>query len=257
MATAERLKEFDIAPSAFGELVRKVWDVLAVALAVIGLVDLTDQVVKWAARIHDLALKYATWRDWAFSFSPIHIPPEWHNYIVLAFIFFSASNVGYYQIKRQFLFIRSLLFAAPPMVFDLLSSGTHHLEMYVPLPGPDVPNIMASRAPRRRPRFSFATVDRLASRTTKIAFWIFVLLFLAYVCTKLYPTIVTSIATLPANTVIQRMENVLFVVGIIASGTLIAWRWIVGTAVVFGVLVGVNDLYVRFIEPTMNMSIPV
>jgi hypothetical protein len=76
---------------------RSTWEKLATVLAVISLIDLSSQLVKWAALIHWIVENYALVKNWLFGWLPFHIPPEWHDYILLFFIIFSVTNVGFYQ----------------------------------------------------------------------------------------------------------------------------------------------------------------
>jgi hypothetical protein len=94
MATADDETKALTAPA--GPL-RRTWEKIATVLALIGLIDLTGQLIKWAGLIHWLAEKYAGVRAWLFSWLPFHIPPEWHDTIVLVLILFSVTNVGTYQ----------------------------------------------------------------------------------------------------------------------------------------------------------------
>ena len=93
MATAEN--EEQAMPQA-GWLGRT-WEKVATVLAVIGLADLSGQLIKWAAAIHWIITKYAIVRAWLFGWLPFHIPPEWHDPIVLFIILFSVTNVGVYR----------------------------------------------------------------------------------------------------------------------------------------------------------------
>src|SRR5438477_12813699 len=84
-------------PRSRRERLATVWSITATVLALIGLVDLTHQLVEWAAFIHEIAEKYAEVRGWCFNRLPFRIPQEWHNYVVLGFILLSVANVGYYR----------------------------------------------------------------------------------------------------------------------------------------------------------------
>jgi hypothetical protein len=92
MATADT----EASTASAGSL-RRGWEKIATVLAVIGLVDVTGQLIKWAALIHWITEKYAIARAWLFGWLPWHIPPEWHDPIVLFLIFFSLTNVGVYR----------------------------------------------------------------------------------------------------------------------------------------------------------------
>ncbi len=85
------------APTERAGWLRRGWEKIATVLAVIGLVDVSGQLIKWAALIHWIATKYAAVRNWLFGWLPWHIPPEWHDPIVLFLIFLSVTNIGVYQ----------------------------------------------------------------------------------------------------------------------------------------------------------------
>jgi hypothetical protein len=72
---------------------------------VIGLIDLSSQLIKWAAWVHWITEKYTIVRAWLFGWLPWRIPPEWHDPIVLFLFIFSVANAGvYHETNRSFLF---------------------------------------------------------------------------------------------------------------------------------------------------------
>src|SRR5258708_19274290 len=76
---------------------RRTWEKVAIVLAVIGLVDLSRQLIEWAALVHWIVTKYAIVKIWLFGWLPFHIPPEWHDPIVLLSLLLSVTNVGVYR----------------------------------------------------------------------------------------------------------------------------------------------------------------
>jgi len=76
---------------------RRTWERVATVLAVIGLIDVSSQLIHWAALIHWVVTNYAIVRTWLFGWLPFHIHLEWHDPIVLFLIFLSVTNVGYYR----------------------------------------------------------------------------------------------------------------------------------------------------------------
>jgi hypothetical protein len=80
---------------SWGDFVRGPWNLIAIPLALIILVDLSARLMEWPASIQSIAEEYSTLRAWAFSWSPISIPLEWDNYIVLLCLFFSVTSVSY------------------------------------------------------------------------------------------------------------------------------------------------------------------
>jgi hypothetical protein len=91
--------------------VRRNWEMLATVLAVISLIDLSSQLIKWATLIHWLVERYGFVRNWLFGWLPFRVPPEWRNYIVLFLVLFSVTNVGFYKrmgrtyVKQLFLMV--------------------------------------------------------------------------------------------------------------------------------------------------------
>jgi hypothetical protein len=80
---------------------RSTWEKIATVMAVISLVDITGQLIKWMALIHWVATHYAIARAWLFGWLPFHIPPEWHDPIVLTLILLSVTNVGVHRKTRH------------------------------------------------------------------------------------------------------------------------------------------------------------
>ncbi len=91
----------DTAAPAGASWLRRSWEKIATVIAMIGLIDLSSQVIKWAKVTHEITEKYAAVRTWLFSWLPWPIPPEWHDPIVLFLIFFSLTNVGLYRRTKQ------------------------------------------------------------------------------------------------------------------------------------------------------------
>src|ERR1700727_776421 len=84
------------------------WPRLATALTIIGLVDVTHQLIEWTAVIPEVALVYAEIRSFAFSLLPVQIPPEWHNSIVLGGILFGVTNIGFYRQTGKIFIIQAV-----------------------------------------------------------------------------------------------------------------------------------------------------
>jgi hypothetical protein len=83
---------------------RRTWEKVATVIAVVGLIDFTGQLIHWAKLIHEIVTQYAVVRGWLFGWLPFHIPPQWHDPIVLLLIFFSMTNVGLYRRTRHTFF---------------------------------------------------------------------------------------------------------------------------------------------------------
>jgi DNA-binding transcriptional MocR family regulator len=85
-----------------GQRLRNTWEKVATVLAVIGLIDVSGQLIHWAELIHWIAEHYAAVRTWLFGWLPFHIPVEWHDPIVLFFIFFECDEC--WRISENWIF---------------------------------------------------------------------------------------------------------------------------------------------------------
>jgi len=201
---------------------RSTWEKVATVLSLIGLVDLTSQLIKWAGLIHWLAVRYAGVRSWLFSWLPFHIPPEWHNYIVLLMIFLSVANVGFYKQTGKFYFFQALI---TPVV--LLFGG-------LPVDESDL---------KRK-----SGIDGLALQITE-----FCSLMLSQAVLLSAGAWVAHFFGYTASPIfweVMKWGSLCALIG--ASGILVAWRWLIGTAFLFGMLVGINEIYVRWLESVVS-----
>lgn len=222
-------------PRSRRERLANVWSITATVLAIISLVDLTHQLVEWAAFIHKIAEKYAEVRGWCFNRLPFRIPKEWHDYVVLGFIFFSVGNVGYYR-------------------------RTGHVFLYeiVKMFGPRSPSVLEElegtnlgMADKLAIRISFflaggaAVVGLIAYMSVGIIGFI-ILIWCIY-----YWVIGRSTDYLQGVFLFIILTELAcgMVAAIFGTGLLLAWRWIIGTAVLFCALVGVNEIYVHWLVP--------
>jgi hypothetical protein len=220
--------------SAIGELAARVWDKISIALTILGLIDVTGQVIKWAALVHRLAEIYGNWRDWLFRFLPFQVPPEWHNFVVIGAIIFSVTNIGFYR-RTGKIFALQLIF----ILFLIVAAVTQFLPWL-----PEGPKLLTSKG-HVEPPSAAATIDDAALLITEICL----------------PAGLLLIGTLPIIYVAFLTINVeltyLFYVGeiigmicvTIGTGVLIAWRWIIGTSLVFSVLIAVNEIYIHCLIP--------
>jgi hypothetical protein len=119
LETAIRLGRPDMRTSIIKELLGRVWDKISLALTVLGLIDVTSQLVEWAEFIHWIVQKYKIWRDWLFYFLPFHIPEEWRNYVVILGLAFSVTNIGYYK-RTGKLYILQLITMLCVLILGLL-----------------------------------------------------------------------------------------------------------------------------------------
>jgi len=77
------------------------WEKVATVIAVIGLIDVSGQLIKWAAVVHWIAEHYADMRTWLFGWLPFHISSGWQNSIVLCSSYLTAMNVGLYRKTKR------------------------------------------------------------------------------------------------------------------------------------------------------------
>jgi hypothetical protein len=213
-------------------LLHRTWEKVATALAVIGLVDLTGQLIKWAAVIHWVVAKYAIVTAWLFGWLPFHIPPEWHDAIVLSSILLSVTNIGVYRETRWR--IRSFWKAAETSAALLHKFSPLRLLLFVLLIlGPFAAGalIFLYLGDLARDLLPFLNDDSSTTPSMLLVAAIFLMLFL-FILSEILGIIV-ALALL--------FLLVAFVV---------AWRWILVTAAIFSALIAVNEVYVRYwLEP--------
>ena len=201
---------------------RSTWEKVATVLSLIGLVDLTSQLIKWAAVVHWLAVRYAGVRAWLFSWLPFHIPPEWHDYIVLLTIFLSVANVGFYKQTGK-LYLFQALITPVLLLFGAISVDESILKRKSGIDG------LALEMTE--------LCGLMFSQAFMLSLGVWVAHFFGYDASPFFWTV-------------MKWGSLCGLIG--ASGILIAWRWLIGTAGLFGMLVGINELYVRWLEPVVS-----
>jgi hypothetical protein len=181
------------APTASAGWLRRAWQAwlqVGGVLAVITLVDLTGQLIKWAAVIHWIAAQYAVVRAWLFGWLPFHILPALHDPIVLLLILFGVANVGVYR-----------------------RTGRNFVSLAIS-------------------EFGGGFVATIAGAG--------VALLLTLIISNQYFT--------PLNIILSIGLAILsLMIGFVAA--IIAWRWLLITAAIFGALILVNQVYVLWLEP--------
>lgn len=194
------------------------WNLIGVPLALIDLVDLTGQRIEWTALVDWLAEEYATWTSWALSWSPIQIPDEWNNYIVLLCVVFGVTNASY---RRK---------TGNSFIADVLSFGLSH-SLY--------------DGDQQRPKFLDKgwqeRLDDLAAIVTTSAV-IFVIALLPAYCFLLFMSFFISIQT--AAIVAYGKWPLIFAV-IVGAGPFFAWRWVLSIGLLFVLLVVGNEVYLH------------
>jgi len=190
---------------------RRTWEKIATVLAVIGLIDVTGQLIHWAQLKHEIATQYAIVRAWLFSWLPFHIPPELHDPIVLFLILVSVTNIGIY--KTYGITILSVLFARRSLPLSFL---------------------------RHVPFLSTVVVPLSILLFTGIA------LYVAYVFHR-HGDDIYNMATMVTFLLVSY-----FLFLPTAAAVFLTWRWLLTTAVIFGALVAINQVYVLWLEPLVE-----
>jgi hypothetical protein len=204
-----------------------VWPKIANVLAILSLIELTHQLVEWAAFIHEIAVRYAVVRNWMFSILPFTVPPGWHDYIVLCLIYLSVTNIGFYQRTGRMFFSRMLRQAA----FE------HYLRRH------------ASRRLRLGGPLLFADIekrDKSDEIVVLVSYIVGAIGLLGFFASIIYVNFFAPINERPFDARVALLWSGVTV--LIASGALFAWRWILGTALVFGAIVAINEMYVHWMK---------
>jgi len=207
-------------PWSWGDFFRGRWNLLAVPIGLICLVTLTKHLIEWSPLIDFVAEKYATWMTWVFRRSPIRIRSGWNDYIVLVCVVFLITNVGYYR-RTGKLFITDLL------SFSLSRS-------------------LAQGDPYLRESWQ-ATVDDLAAFVTGCITVVVVISLFSALC---FLTFMSFFVSFDTAVIVAYAKWALILAAIPSSGLFIAWRWIVGTALLFALLAVGNELYIHWLATT-------
>jgi hypothetical protein len=203
---------------SWGDFARGPWNLIAVPLALIIFVDLTTRLIKWAASIQWLAEEYATWTAWAFGRSPIAIPLEWDNYVVLLCVSFSVTSVSYRRRTGRW------------FIADLLSFG--------------LSRSLSEDDPLHSLNKTWqAHIDDLAAIVTGCATIVVIGLVPAY-C---FLTFMSFFVSLHTATIVAYGEWSLILAVVIGSGFLISWRWLLSIGLLFALLVLGNAAYLHWL----------
>jgi hypothetical protein len=194
---------------------RRTWEKFATVLAVIGLIDLTRQLVQWAELVHWIATQYAIVRSWLFGWLPFHIPPEWHDPIALFSILLSVTNVGVYRETRR----RSFADAWDDMWAKFPTGSFFSLPFTA---------LLLFALWLAGLRLLSAIADANFGDAAPWVIWIVIFVTIYHL---------TFLVIFP------------FALFYFAERLLVAWRWLLVTATVFGALVIVNEVYVGWLEP--------
>lgn len=214
------------------------WRKIASVLAILSLADVFGQVIKWASLINWLVGKYALMKQWLFSLIPLHIPPEWHNTIVLFMIVTCVTNIGYYQQTGR-LYVVHLTKTVAALLIGFV------LEML---------GMFSRRAAQLAPRVETFIVggepqgDDVGLGLNVAAIGFPLLLGLALLGERSLDALFGLGKVLES----WALETVGFWIALYMmgySGAFFAWRWMLGTAVGFGAMVGISELYVHVLAP--------
>jgi hypothetical protein len=202
---------------------RPVWEKIATVLAVIGLVDVTGQLIKWATVIHWIAEKYATVRVWLFGWLPFHIPPEWHDPIVSLLILFSVTNVGVYRRTGRTVY------------YFLYDDNKENIDP------------LAHFSPRQ------TTFIWLISMALSLSTITCIFIYTPSLQNELMDHI--EKINLSLNGVWQVVSLPVALIGCTFTTSIpfifmfVAWRWVLTTATIFVALVLINEAYVLWLAP--------
>jgi hypothetical protein len=206
-------------PWSWGDFSRGRSNLIAIPLALIVLVNLTGRFIEWAPFIDWLTQQYTTWIAWAFSRSPMHIRSWWHDYLVFLCVVFIITNTGYFR-RTGKLFLT-----------DLLSFGlSRSLE-------PSDPHLSKSWQ---------AKIDDLGAFVTGCATIVVIGLLPVYCFLKF----MSFFILLHTNSIVAYAKWPLVIAVVVGSGIIIAWRWILGIALLFGLLVVSNEAYLHWLAMT-------
>jgi hypothetical protein len=255
---------------------RKWWGHAGSILFILGLANLFDNVLNWARNVNWIVSKYAGVREWFFAWLPFSVHPIWQDIIVIVLVVFTVTNIGFYQ-RTGRTYVGYVAQYVPFMLASMLlpfalSFGSLYLlsvlSNYV-ASGPDVPTWflvvsliviafsipvgldLRERLPWPKPvRRWYAILegrsnassrllerDRIAWRMTAIVAGIAAVVYFTsgFYAHRfgIHPTLLSMIGI------------ALFYFAL--SGAFLAWRWVLGTVAVFGLLVVVNFVYVRWL----------
>ena len=215
-------------------VLRDLWPKLATALAVVGLIDLTHQLIEWAGLIHTIASEYTVVRTWIFSLLPFRIPPEWHDCIVLVCILFSVTNIGFYK-KTGKIFPFQMLKSFVALLDDLSESA---IRRDFPRLKHQIDGIAV-----------FNRYERILWQVSLVMFIIYWTLYLIVGLTSVGLLFFGSASeyrlALPLPMRIPFVISSAVVIFFFLGGFL-AWRWVLKTAALFLVLCVTNYFYIWF-----------
>lgn len=169
--------------------------------------------IDWAAEM------YATWIGRVLSLSPIRIPSELNDYIVLSFVIFVITNAGYHQRLGK-------LFVADLLSFSLgrsLEQSDPHLD-----------------------KSWQAQFDGIAGTITACAMTVLVCLLPGY-C---FLTFISFFLPDLAPRIEAYAQWPFIIAAIVSSGLLVAWRWVMITGLLFASLVLGNEVYLHWLATT-------
>jgi hypothetical protein len=93
------------------EFVKRAWPYIGTVMTVLGLVDLTHQLIEWAQLIHLATMKYVAIREWIFEWMPLRVPTIWRNVIIMGAVTITTASIGYKRKTDNVLPQQVLLFA--------------------------------------------------------------------------------------------------------------------------------------------------
>jgi hypothetical protein len=213
---AQELAVHEAKTWSWRDFVRGPWNLIAVPLALIVLVNWTGRFIDWVPLIDWVSEKYATSMMLVFSRLPIRIRSDWNDYIVFLCVVFIITNVGY---RRR---------TGKLFVTDLLSFG---LSRSLAQGDSDLSKSWQAR------------FDDLGAFVTGCATVVVISLLPAY-C---FWTFMSFFISLNADAFVSYAKWPLVVDVVVGSGCFIAWRWILGLAFLFALLTVGDEAYLHWL----------
>ena len=215
------------------------WEKAGSVLAIFGLADLFGQFVKWAGIVHWLVSQYAAAKAWVFSWLPFHIPPEWHDPIVLLLVLFTVTNLGFYR-RTGRTYAHHLLVWARSLILLMLMWPLFPLAIF----SKRFRDHIAAIQGRMRGDEWLASDPMAKKLMIGVA-----VCFTAFVVTAVVWLIfdVRGIPIGPEHAGIIIVA--LMAANMVFAGGAVAWRWILGTAAAFAAIVAINQIYVWWLAP--------
>jgi hypothetical protein len=211
---------------------------------------LSSQLIHWAALIHWIVAQYALAKAWLFGWLPFHIPPEWHDPIVLGLILLSVTNMGLYR-ETGYTIVSLLLHKQSQrrilgrLVVEDEPISSKPIPPYVRWAFRNVGllDLHLETSDHIRSSSVFLTLVILAA-TSAVGLFLYIE---SYVFTDIR-TLMSSDERLGGLAVIIVILLAMLIFAILGA-VYVARRWLLTTVAIFVALVIINQVYVLWLEP--------